>query len=63
VSPILSASEVCVGIEKGEAMVESTGAAVVTKIYGSVKTASKENNGVRTSTGLKSRKYGVRRVV
>ena len=48
-SPILSASEVCVGIEKGEAMVESTGAAVVTKIYGSVKTASKENNGVRTS--------------
>ena len=48
-SPILAASELCVGTEKGEKILESIGAAAVTKIYGSFKTASKENNGVRAS--------------
>ena len=40
-SPILSASEVCVGTEKGEAMLDSTGADAVIKIYDNFKTASK----------------------
>ena len=48
-SPTLSASEVCVGKGKGEVMLESTGAAAVTKIYDSFKTASRENNGVPAS--------------